>query len=107
MMDFNGSRGRTNNKRNSRSIIDRLKRSKVNKSEAPKWELEVVNTQPTHSILTGSVDSGKGVLLPSPTTTARENESEMGNRCPENRDGPALQDKSKEYPASCLLALGW
>ena len=105
-MDFNGSRGRTNDKRNSRSIIDRLTRSKVTKSEAPKWPLEIVNPQPAHSILTGSVDSGKGILLPSPITIARENESEMGDRCPENRDGPALQDKSKEYPVSCLLALG-
>ena len=106
-MDFNGSRGRTNNKRNSRSIIDRLTRSKVNKSEAPKWELEVVNPQPAHSILTGSVDSSNGVLLPSPITIARENKSEMGDRCPENKNGPTLQDKSKEYPVSYLLALGW
>ena len=106
-MDFNVSRGRTNNMRNSRSIIDRLTKFNVKKSEAPKWPLEVVNPQPTHSFLIGSVDSGKGVLLPSPTTTAREDESEMGDRCPETRNGPTLQEKSIEYPVSYLPALGW
>ena len=84
MIDFTGSCGRTNNKRSSSSIIDRLTRSKVNQTEALSWPLEVANRQPTHSLVIGSVDSGKDVLLPSPANTAREYENKMCDRCPEN-----------------------
>ena len=84
MIDFTGSRRHTNNKRSSSSIIDRLTRSKVNKSEAPNWPLEVVNPQPTHSRVIGSVDSGRDVLLASSAITARDYESKICDMCPEN-----------------------